>query len=237
MSTAPSLPDLTAIDGATLTQARDQLRAQGYREQGGLFAHPGRPGHIVRLSDNHRAAAGFAAIARLQPDNPYLPCIFATHAAPGAFITVMEKLENVRARTDDTRTPLTGVGRALTLLLEGEANHAAVHEYMLKNGDLRAAVQAIARAIADSGARADGEALVYDCGMNTTLELTQQETDTILFRIEEEGGARPVFVAPFATVTLAGNAERAAHAAHAAAVTARAGLPPPRLYKLPTPEI
>lgn len=224
MTVASDHPDLNILNGKTLREAGDTLRALGYNDEGGIFVHPVKNDHIIKLGPCVKAAASFAAIARSMPDNIFMPRIYATHDAGTIFVTVIEPLLNVRQREDFTRKPLVGTGRAVTLLLYGCDEHKAVHEFMMRNAQLRAAVQAIARAIADSGADNSHSALAYDTGVDHSQPLSQQEIDAVLFRIEHPRNHRPVFVAPFRTVSLRTAEDRLQHAEHSRHVLRRAGL-------------
>jgi hypothetical protein len=206
---------LEQYDGLDLAGTIARLRQQGYRDVSTLpdepsFAHPLRPHSVLRLSPHCETSHAFIALCRAHPDNPYLPrlgsCRTISAATPYT-ITTMEALEHVRLRHDATRAPLVGTARALTLLLEGDEDHATVYQFMMQKKELREAVQAITQTICQSLTATCRSCLCYASGMDRTLPLNQQETNHILFRHTDKG-PQPVFTAPFRTTTITDESTR-----------------------------
>lgn len=224
--------ELRQFDGMMPSAIIRRLRDQGYEDIGGglssvVFAHPAQPDKVIRMTNFVQEAESFAALCAAHPGNPFLPRIDATHKIdgdPATFVTVMERLENIRHSTDPARAPLTGAARALTLILEGDDAHSLAHEFMMQDKNLRAAVQAIARAVAESIAANGDTFIYYDCGMNRTLPLEQQETDNILYRRTDNGRWQAVFTDPFRSGSMGDENARAGHRAYARALLVRAGM-------------
>jgi hypothetical protein len=198
--------DFDDLDKKPLFVAIQLLEDRGYKRipvqtDGSLWylVHPDKPEEMLRLAFTVDAADALVKLCAENPGNPYLPFIHEHRrvaGSPALCVTAMERLYASSELPPEKFMTLTGMGRAAALLPEGEEEHAEAHRQMLRNDKMRTAVQAFARAVADSLRRGGETVIHYANGMDDTLPLDEQVSRNVLYR--RTGGAwRPVFADPF----------------------------------------
>ncbi len=183
-------PDLKNFQNLHRDEICRQLKNDGYEilRRGGLCSVYHQPGSdfTVHVSMTPHTAALACDMFQKHADNPYLP---KTHdhltVNDRVHVSIIEKLVSLEELAEEDEEHVTfGIARALSSFAYGDEIHEPVHEELAKDPRIVEAVRALVgcarKALRTYGG--EGDSLFVD-----------RDVGGILFRMDDKGGAQPVF--------------------------------------------